>query len=307
MVRVKNLLLQLVVTSSFLCGCANIEKAKDGEEKFLVVTSGKGHGLSNRLRVLASASVIAKQTGRTLVLNWQPSEKELPARFNDLYTNKIPSIEDKDINLAQAKKINLNTLNIDGVIKTNISKDDSAKTIEIESYFRFINQGHFFSDIQDDYVGFLRSLDPVDIVKKRVSEFIEKHPQTSTCTGVHFRGFVLSADNRFKGKNSLEKRRANFLSTLNRVYEESGQTCFFVATDDRSMLEQIKGIFTQNVFHQELQVSRASIEDVYNSMVDWYLLAHTYKIVGTEDSSFSDEASLLTKSGIKIGVGPRFF
>ena len=50
------------------------------------------HGLCNRLRVLISASYLAEQNGRRLVLCWRPDDA-CAARFGDLFTNLIAEVD----------------------------------------------------------------------------------------------------------------------------------------------------------------------------------------------------------------------
>ena len=48
------------------------------------------NGLANRLRVLASASILAECTGRNLFVNWIPS-KECNVEWEELFLNQVES------------------------------------------------------------------------------------------------------------------------------------------------------------------------------------------------------------------------
>ena len=73
------------------------------------------------------------------------------------------------------------------------------------------------------------------------------------------------------------------------------------------MLSRIKQEFGPKIIARDQTIDRSTLGGIQGALVDWYILTHTNKIIGTIDSSFSDEAAFLTVTGQKTGVGPRFF
>ncbi|MEI6789988.1 MAG: hypothetical protein WCK42_02275 [Myxococcaceae bacterium] len=301
--------LSLWVVLFFMSCAENVEYAGQGEEKFLVISSKRGHGLGNRLRALASGYALAKQTGRTFVIDWQASSDEVPVSFNDLFKNEISTPEKQTLHLNRARKINVNSLGRDGLVEISVDKDDAARVIQIESYFRFINEGLSFDDIQKDYVDFLKKLSPVAEIENTVEKFSESLSDVSieNRIGVHFRSFTLPSDSNFKAKNPLEVRRTTMLNVMEEQSRQGQQTYFFVATDDPEMLLLMKQKFGSKIISREKTVDRSTLGGMQDALADWYLLARTNRVIGTIDSSFSDEAAFLTTTGQKIGVGPGFF
>ncbi|MEI6806505.1 MAG: hypothetical protein WCK49_08390 [Myxococcaceae bacterium] len=243
------------------------------------------------------------------MIDWQPSSDEVPVSFNDLFKNEILTPANKTLNLDKARKINVNSLAKDGLIEISVDMGDQARVIQIESYFRFINKDLSFDDIKNDYVNFLKKLTPVDEVSKIVENFSESILGVSMedRIGVHFRSFALPSDSNFKAKNPLEERRIAMLNAIEQQLENNKQSQFFIATDDPEILLRMKQKFDSRIISREICVDRSTLGGMLNALADWYLLTRTIKVIGTIDSSFSDEAALLTATGQKIGVGPGFF
>jgi hypothetical protein len=69
--------------------------------------------------------------------------------------------------------------------------------------------------------------------------------------------------------------------------------------------------FAQSRFGKErvissgiLKTGRQTKKEIRDAVADWFLLGATDFIIGTYQSSFSDEAALLTSSQRKINIGP---
>jgi hypothetical protein len=316
----------LILLLAIGCGPAEDQHFQDvcpatNRPRYVVVTHPKGHGFANRIRAMASAYTLSVLTGRTLVVDWQISPNEVPVGFNQLFKNKILTLDDivypdgisaNNIRSLHSdgkylQKFNLNNKKYE--TQDNESRRSCADIIWIESWYRFKHKGVTFNEIRDIHVGFLKALEPVDEISSQVNSFVKEHLiEQKDTIGVHFRSFTLTADSHIKARTTPKEREQAMIQAMHNELKQNGNVIFFVATDSLPALIRMKKEFGEHrILSREKQAERSTASGMIDGVIDWYLLTKTERILGSLESSFSEEAALLTSSGIKIDVGPAFF
>lgn len=287
------------------------------EVRYLAVHQGVGQGFANRMRALASGYVMAKLTSRILILDWQEVPGEIPVTFNDLFKNsfKTPS----HIVLPEGWTYDdlINSDKPDDKIvaryrflyqQDNENRSNMlcscAKIVVVSSYFRFLPGDKEFEDIKPLYAQFLRSLEPVDAISEKVEKFKQENfTKQAHMVGVHFRSFQLGAADAIYYHPDPEQQYQDLICAMDESIKMDQDTQFFVATDSLPYLERLQEKYKDRIVSRAKQAERATKEGQQEALVDWYLLGATNYVIGTFQSSFSDEAALLTLTREKIDFG----
>lgn len=85
--------LSLIFLMIFFFQACSDECSPNG--KYLVITPYAG--LGNRLRILASAKIMAAISDRKLVIDWGILDKEMPGNFDDFFLNPLITYEKSDL------------------------------------------------------------------------------------------------------------------------------------------------------------------------------------------------------------------
>jgi hypothetical protein len=80
---------------------------------------------------------------------------------------------------------------------------------------------------------------------------------------------------------------------------------FFLSTDDQQVKSKLLAVpeFKDRIFTRPEKADRSTVRGQESDLVDFFLLGSTNYIIGTNQSSFSDEAAHLTKEDKKEDVG----
>lgn len=290
---------------------------EEQQEKFLVVLGTERLGLGNRLREFASAQLVARLSGRKLVVDWQIIPGEIPASFNDLFTDKLMSLDDVAMPkgwtthemrdwrgrsepgvVARYNLSDANNINHSDIV------DSSAQWVVVWSPYRFLPKGQSFEDVKESYSTFFKSLNPTEAVDRIVEEFKAKHYHglsPSNLVGVHYRSFPFSSDVGF-GNTRLSIDYT--IEAMKAEIRLNPHTHFYLASDSVEDKKTITGKFPGRVFSLDITPERDTILGQQIGLAEMYLLGYSRLVMGTKDSSFSDEAAILSASGQKIDIGP---
>lgn len=314
---------------SLLVGCGPSEcKPKS---RYLVVYPYAG--LANRLRVLASAKILAAATDRHLVVDWPVIRNEIPAKWHELFLTPMTMFEQSSLKNEGCTLSEIKSAPPEHPVIKNVGAKndyDEAKGLskiafDDEPIIYFGTSVSFFpeeeimpySEYQERYRTFYKNLDPVLWVNQAVKEFRQQHSfDKKFMIGVHYRSWATSADNYSRLNRDRENRYLQeFVDEMKRALKkplhETKQkpVAFFLATDDKGVKEKLLAVpeLADRIFTRDIEIDRSTVKGQQNALVDWFLLGGTNYIIGTYQSSFSDEAAYLTKENRKVNIGEAAF
>lgn len=281
------------------------------------------NGLGNRLRALASAYVIAKESNRDLVVIWIP-DFHCECHFSDIFkTDEL--LKDSSITieshfniLAYIKEIyvlheDLNYYDYSNE-KNKYINDEVKDDLYIESACRLNNSKTSWAKENN----FLKSLMPVN---KIFEEFIEYSVifDIQNCIGVHIRMgqdeevYEQTVNWNDESRAGLSKWRALsdykiFARKMHEILEENSSQRFFVCCDRKSTYEKLHAEFGEDAIcsTKKIYFDRCS-EQLQNALLDLILLSKTKYILGSNWSSFTEIAYRLNTGRKLLLAGKDFF
>lgn len=239
-------------------------------------------GFCNRLRAIASTSVLAKYLNTDFYLIWE-NEDCCNCDFNLIFSNTFKHITiDELSNSKYLFSPNTHTNNI----MTHILHNDYD--------FVIIKGGHEFKHPDMPLIQFLQSkhkfYNTLSFTPQVCS--ISKHIDCSNCVGIHYRDFVPKYD-KLDGRDfSVQSPIKSFLAVIERLYKNDNTTSFYISSNTNVALTHIsKLVPEQNIITlKDIDTERNSSLGVIHAVSSLLLLANCKFIVGTVMSSFSDEA-----------------
>ena len=146
------------------------------------------NGLANRLRALASATILAEYTGRKLFANWTPSTV-CNIEWHDLFLNQLESCP---LPLS-GFEVGINLYD-DSVIPRSLSREipgllvcDEPDQIAVHTCRNFQPEGMSNEAYADAKSSFYKSLRPVETVQKTVDDMQKRYFDGCEVIGVHIR------------------------------------------------------------------------------------------------------------------------
>lgn len=250
------------------------------------------HGLGNRLRALASATVIANRDNRDLILIWEPDD-HCNCYIHDLFKYKGKVICNLDIKkLKNVKKYTYME-----------NEKNSCKDKYIFLYPNkdiYIKSAYVINNVLTDWESeneVLRSLEPVDKIKNMVSEI-----DTTGYIGVHIRMQVPSKDppSYESPKNwSLDSHKKiiywrrkshynNFIKRIDQLIERYPYKGIFLATDTKEVFHIFKNRYKDKVRFLYRDVFDRSKKQLMFAVADAILLSRCSYLLGSYWSSFTE-------------------
>lgn len=272
------------------------------KNKYLLVSVRGTTGLANRIKSITSGLATAKLSGRKLCLIWDINS-DMIAGFHDLFTNDIQILHNYRINngkLLLNFKHQTTDLNYPEII------NNDSDVILIDSWKSFSDKNVNFNNYLPLYIEQLKSLTPVPDVAHRVEQFVKQNFDGKRVVGIHFRSWAKALD--VVDWNLKSSPIDDFFAKMDKELQRHPNTFFFIATDDQANKEKfIERYKDKAILSGISKIARDTIETQKDAFFEWLLLGKTQFIIGTNASTFSDEAALLTKTQIKINVGPNQF
>lgn len=258
-------------------------------------------GLGNRLNCLYSALYWIKTLNLNPMILWEV-EYACCVRFEELFETPR-NIKIKTVYTLSIKKDSL-LRNIKGKLYTKIVKllpyfVSSEQTSEIFNSFgekgiiELLNAGSkcvkafsLFCDIEHirETIPLLK---PSKEIVKRVDEIMNPYQiGGARIIGIHIR--------RTDHNLSIEKSPTElFYNKMNSIIEE-GNTIFYVATDDQTVLDEIgKSFPVINHIRFSDEITRRSSNGIKDAYVDMLCLSRCEKIYGSFNSTFSAMAGII--------------
>lgn len=250
----------------------------------IVVPEG---GLCNRMRVISSAVVLAKALDTRLKVIWMCSP-DINCKMSDLFEMNNINFDIYEIkNVTKLHKaairllemaLRLSTLFRIGIKETLVADFDINKFIAEAKLKQhcYIRTNKKLMSAE----GMLDIFRPV----AEVWDVIKTYRTAGRQVGVHIRrtdnvkAIALSPNSLFIEKMQEEKAKDENVS-------------FFVATDDKSVFNEIKSVFGDAVIeHPKKTYSRDDPAAIKDALIDLYALSECDKLIGSYWSSFTDIA-----------------
>jgi len=260
------------------------------------------YGLANRLRVLASANILAEYTGRKLFVNWIPS-KVCNVEWQYLFLNQLESCP---IPLS-GFQVGINLFD-DSVIPMSLSLDIPRLSVSDEPHQIVVHTCRNFQPEEmtneayaDAKSSFYKNLRPVEAVQKTIDDMQKRYFDGCDVIGVHIRRndhlTFLQKDHRLVCPTSM------FVEAMENILRVNPGTKFFLATDDKKEEMRIRRLFPDIVIvYAKESVSRNTKEGMQDALVDWMLLSKTSSILAPYMSSFSVEAGAVNRIKTRVIV-----
>jgi hypothetical protein len=281
------------------------------DQKILIVDLY--YGTCNRFRAYASSKVLADQTNRKLIVKWSIDIPHMSANIEDILDMDIEKIEE----MPEGKIFNFIKYPYDSIdlFVKELERDTSVVlcNIMLPLHLDFDPHNAKF-DVQINKIR--NSLtEPIMKNVRLVQENISLKEDERLIT-LHWREWTsLMGDGYVKyilAKKNFDKdvEMENFIKRIVEELDVNPKTKFYISSDSSEVINHIKSIdilsdkiYSNNTRDSSIDISRKSITDIQDSMVDWYLLGSGDYIIGTSGSSFSDTASCSTKERRKINIG----
>lgn len=268
-------------------------------QPYLLVGMRGTTGLANRIKSVVSGLTMAKLSGRKLCLAWDVNT-DMPTEFHDLFENNICMLYNFRV-YKNKFLFNFNYEKLDLYSPEILSK--GTDVLMVDSWKSFSDTQLNFKDYLSLYVHELKSLRPTPEMSARVRDFVEHYFAHKRIVGVHFRAWSAAVGDTEWGLKSDPIEL--FFVKMDEELAKHPNTKFFIATDDQANKERFIERYKDKVILSGIpEISRNSINAQKDGFFEWLLLGKTEFIIGTNVSTYSDEAALLTRSQRKINVGP---
>ena len=246
-------------------------------------------GLANRLRVVASASIISDLTHRKLFLDWKADET-CGARWSDLFENHIPEYKCESDQVVRCYENKINNFESPG---PGDLVYDSANIIKVKTCFNFKPPWMAMDSYFEKKSQFYRRLIPVEPVRKTLEELKKKYFINNRVVGVHIRraDFMLAgAPPHFVSPTDL------FIERIRQLIKIHPSAIFFLSTDDLKEQRVFLDEFKEKVFcAPKREVRRNDVAGIREALVDWIALSESCLILRSAGTSFSREAALVNQ------------
>lgn len=264
-------------------------------------------GLANRLRVVATAIKLARQSNKKLYIYWQPN-KYLNAEFREIFdvpknmiirkpplayqiwlkfSSLSPKFKKMAIRYLAFFKFDFIFTDSMAVQVLHNKIDLEQKVFEARHVFICSCQELNYFDLEDYHL-FVPRKELLEKIKGISNSF------SSDTLGIHIR----STDNIWSKENSP------FLLFINQMENEindNPETNFFLATDNEEYQKKLIEIFgCERIIFNDKMFRRDLREGIEDAVIDLYCLSKTSKIFGSYFSSFSYVAGRIGNVQVQI-------
>lgn len=275
----------------------NIHSAKRRDKLYIHVQ----HGLGNRLRALASATVMAEATNRELVLIWEPDhhcECEIGDLFN--YTGTVINSINK-VDLKSADQFNYMEIE-PGSCKDGYISMIPGRDVYIKSAYALNNE----LTSLDKENAILRKLRVVEAVEKLVRSVPSEgrlgvHVRMEGAKGTDHNSYDSAVNWSEDSHRQLNEWRAkshysNFMKRIDTLIFEKPDLRIFLAADTREAYEVFAARYGAKLVYLKRDSFDRSKEQLHYALADAILLSKCSLMLGSTWSSFSELAQRLSTS-----------
>jgi hypothetical protein len=266
-------------------------------------------GLANRMRVISSFRILARQSGRVFELCWAPSNGWSDEDLSELFENDFPRVSPDEFERYCQKGLAIHKA------RQVVGRDDRGKQMwkwrassgmhqvfDLENFPVVTYSGQQRCDrlvdpatrarllphFEPAYRANGREWRPVPSIRTKIKELTEAFgPHT---VGVHIRrGDHLGGSRRSGWSRSSD---AAFFARMDAELAAEPSTNFFLATDSAATEERFREQYREAVIVNPDKrfvpsVIRQPKDNQRDAVIDMFALARTRKILGSNYSSFS--------------------
>lgn len=271
------------------------------------------HGLGNRLRAIASGAAIAKNTGRELIIIWQP-DHHCECEFYDLFEYKGIVISKSFIN--EAKQSGMDTYNY-MTAERGSEKDKPILLGDNNIYIRTSCVAVCESTNWNDENQFLKSLTPVKSIRDLVAPFkldnhLAVHVRMEGAVGSDTHSYDL-ADNWTNKEHAVlnywreKSNYKHFIKHIDKILKAEPDTNIFLAADLAETYEVFTRYYGDKVAFLKRDIYDRSKKQLEFALADAILLSKCKRLLGSNWSSFSEVAMRITKGYSSIEISGKDF
>lgn len=272
------------------------------------------HGLGNRLRAIASAAAIAKETDRELVIVWQP-DAHCEGRFGDLYRYQGAVIEESFVSDASrdgCKVYNYMEVEPDAAKGRVLDMDWKGDIYARSAYV--LNAPPSRWETENYFLNGLRPVEEVQALVGSVRKPNDVSVHVRMVGGAEYEHLEYEAlDNWTKeGHEEIKYWRekshfSHFIKRLDRLVAEGGAERIFLAADKQETYDVFLETFGSRVAYLPRELYDRSAEQLQYALADAMLLGTAPLLLGSGWSSFSELAMRLSPSPMKIEMSGKDF
>ncbi|KAI9142453.1 hypothetical protein BKA69DRAFT_1068427 [Paraphysoderma sedebokerense] len=271
------------------------------------------HGLGNRIRTYVSGKAIARNSGRKLIVIWEP-DVHCFAEFYDIFDGS-PNSEEivlKEFNINWFKEENVKLFNYftwEGGIKNELINASIPEHIYAKSSSQLVST-QSSRELENSMLKSFKYSKPVNEI---IQSWLTKRNFTKSKIEKEFVGVHIRMEtNIFNDVKDLSKKEVNVMKEaipyrskchysafVRQLMTYPTDTKFFIAIDKTEELSNIQEKFPgriESIERGNCGVAR-NLECVQYGMADMVVLGWTRTIVGSRWSSFSEVAGRLNKKG----------
>ena len=256
-------------------------------------------GLCNRMRVVASAVLLARAAGVGLRVRWQRT-MDFNCRFAEIFAplrspGLVVELDAMNDRQKVLRRLEESVLVLRGW--RPLIRERGAATIgDIETGARIATHKNLLIRGNTRLLkasGMYDCFAPAEQCAKEIREWTSV---VENAVGVHIR----RGDNK---KSAVGSPLPAFVKLMREELERDPCLRFFVATDDREVMKTLEGEFGSRVFERRKRAySRDDPVAIKDALVDLYALAGTRKIIGSYWSSFSETAAELSSIDLVVAA-----
>lgn len=259
--------------------------------KIIIVPNG---GLANRMRAIASAYTLSRDSGRDLEVIWYKN-KELNCPYTSIFRNSDNSLKiiepafpvyklfyeyPRKRNLFISKIVSFFKNSSILLLSKEISKRNVMNFVEKAKGDIIINSGINFYEYNPDL---LRKLFPFSKLVETTKESILDHREPDFAVQIR----------RTDNKNSIKQSPLKlFEKSIDQELETHPSAIFFLATDDQTIKQQLAAKYGGHVIYNSHPAKRNSSDGIIEASAEFKILSECRKIYGSYWSSFSEIAAL---------------
>jgi ubiquinone/menaquinone biosynthesis C-methylase UbiE len=265
--------------------------------------------LSARLNALASCEALAGWTGRQLAMVWQTDDPLCRIDFSDLFANPIDTVSDSELlelpscklyayikDVADQSLISGNPTLRKAVRKWGSTGiDDLCRDDDPDSIILFFGCDSTKLQVKPD-PAFLKRLEPVATLRRRIDDLIDELGITRNIMGVHARGTDFGIEVK------------EYTRQMIKALEQNQGQCFLVCSEEERYEQILKQTFKDKVCIRPksnwiakiaprkawaLGNIRTSPASIMEAVVDIYLLSRTDFRIYHESSGFAKICKIL--------------
>ena len=271
-------------------------------------------GLGNRMRVITSFQLLARRSGRSFELCWEPSRGWSNEDLGDLFENDFPRVSLDEFERCCQDALDLHSaVRILGHFSERTWKwregSGMYQVFDLEAFPIVTYSGQLkcdalvdpdtraqlFPNFESDYQASLTEWSPVSSIRAEVARLTASFsPHT---IGVHIRrGDAWEYPQAALAAQYRRSTDAAFMAYMDAELVAESRTNFFLATDCAVTEERFRERYGEAIMvnHDKRfvpSVPKQPKDNQRDAVIDMFALAHTRKVLGNHYSSFSRMAT----------------